>query len=350
MLDAEKKDATPTYQVKRSKKTPGQQRGLDWLTAAGKAHFEKTYEMLLAQWGVKADHRGTCVLLPEDWKALDPEYLMTIFQDHKPPSGGSSRAWYAYADHATSMARARGWYEDCHWPRTGVELDNFLGCGPYKPMDGSHLCHHEHCIIHLVYESAAINIDRWNCCLRARFLRQDRREVPEFCDQHSPPCMMQHAALTTREAYYIQFAVLRQAKGLPTQSVPRPRRYLYPTLESQVPSSSFPAIIVSPDNLVEEVLPAKKEGRPDLLCAFCPCIKAYASITGFWSHVVNKHKEINDEQRLKEVLRGAALWRQYWDQCSDGGKYANPTMAKLEQIEQQGESFGWQQVLNWGLR
>lgn len=42
---------------------------------------------------------------------------MAIFQDHKPLSGGSSRAWYAYSDYATSMARARGWYEECHWPR-----------------------------------------------------------------------------------------------------------------------------------------------------------------------------------------------------------------------------------------
>ena len=44
MLDAERKDATPISIVKRSKKTPRQQRGLDWLTAAGKAHFEKTYD------------------------------------------------------------------------------------------------------------------------------------------------------------------------------------------------------------------------------------------------------------------------------------------------------------------
>lgn len=234
--------------------------------------------MPLAQWDVEADHRGTCVLLPEDWKALGPEDLMAIFPNHKPPSGGSSRAWYSYSDHATSIAQARGWYDEWHWPRTGVELDIFLGCGPYKPMDGSHLCHHGHCIIHLVYESAAINVDRWNCYLEARFLRQDGREVPEFYDKHSPPCMMQHAALTTIEAYYIQFAVLRQAKGLPAESIPRPRIYLYPTLESQLPCS-FPAITVSSDDLVE-ALPAKKEGRPDLLCAFSPCIKAYASITG----------------------------------------------------------------------
>lgn len=81
------------------------------------------------------------------------------------------------------------------WPAPAAGMKNAigpeLGYGPYKPMDGSHLCHHEHCLIHLDYESAVINVDRWNCCLKARFLRQDRSEI---CDKYSPPCMMQHAA------------------------------------------------------------------------------------------------------------------------------------------------------------
>ena len=46
----------PMYLVKQSKKTHGQQRAIDWLTAAGKAHFNSTHEMFLAQWGVKARH------------------------------------------------------------------------------------------------------------------------------------------------------------------------------------------------------------------------------------------------------------------------------------------------------
>ena len=205
-IDADRKADVPTYRVKRSKKTPGQQRGLDWLSAAGKAHFDNTLEVLLAQWGVKAGHRGTCVLLPEDWKALEPVELMAIFQNHELPSG-SGRAWYSYSDHATSLGRAAAWFGS--WPR-------------------------------------------------------------------------------------------------------------------------------------------KKEGRPDLLCAFCPRIKGYASITGFWAHLVNKHRDVDDQRRLEEICRAGSLWRTYWERYSDGGKYGNPTMAKLRQIEQEG--FGWQQVLDWGLR
>lgn len=54
--------------------------------------------------------------------------------------------------------------------------------------------------------------------------------------------------------------------------------YVIMKLEPELPCS-FPAITLSADDLVE-ALPAKKEGRSDLLFAFCPCIKAYASITG----------------------------------------------------------------------
>ena len=83
---------------------------------------------------------------------------------------------------------------------------------------------------------------------------------------------LKYAALTARETYYIQCWVLCQAKGIPPilpLPISRPRRYLHPTLESQLPCC-FPAVTVSLDDL----------GRPDLLCAFCPHIKAYASITG----------------------------------------------------------------------
>ena len=188
-IDVTRRTDVSSYLVKRSKKTPGQQRGLDWLSAAGKAHLDDRHQRYLAQWGVKAGHRGTSVQSPEDWKAMDPEDLMAIFQEYEPPAGGSSRAWYAYSDHATSLARAAAWYGQ--WPRTGVELDNFLGCGPFQPMDGSHLCHHEHCIVHLTYESAAVNLDRWDCCLEACFPRQDGRDVPEHCTKPSPLCLMQ---------------------------------------------------------------------------------------------------------------------------------------------------------------
>ena len=64
------KPAVPTYAVKQSKKVHGQQEGINWLTHAAKLRFEQHYETLLARWGVKPSHKGTCILLPEAWKAL----------------------------------------------------------------------------------------------------------------------------------------------------------------------------------------------------------------------------------------------------------------------------------------
>ena len=126
----------------------------------------------------------------------------------------------------------------------------------------------------------------------------------------------------------------------PTPTISRNRRFKYPNLESQLPCS-FPAVTIGSEDLVDEVLTAKKAGRPDLLCAFCRHVKTFASITALWGHLVYKHKDISDQARLDEILRTASLWREYWELYSDGGKYNNPTMAKLNQIEEE-EGFGWQ--------
>lgn len=95
-------------------------------------------------------------------------------------------------------------------------------------MDASHTCHHDYCLIHVTYKAADVNMSRQDCCREARRLRQQNAaDVPEHCfiSKHDPLCLMQHAALTTPEVYYIQFAVLRQAKGLETANpIPRPRR------------------------------------------------------------------------------------------------------------------------------
>ena len=183
------KDQMPKYMVKQSKKSPNQQRGLNWMTNEGKVKFDKMLKHLTACWGVKPDHKSTCVLCPEDWRFLDPLQLAALTTAQNCPLPGLPRAWYTYADHATSIARARAWFAE--WPRTGLEHDNFLGCGPFKPMDASHLCHHDHCILHVVYEPANLNQDRKECCKEARFLRSEGREVPDSCTRHAPPCMMQ---------------------------------------------------------------------------------------------------------------------------------------------------------------
>ena len=185
------RDSLPSYVVKRSKKHPRQQKALEWLTASGKDRFDEKRAFLLSQWGVKKTHKGTCVLCPEDWSSLEPVRVMDLFDADKCPTAGSGRLSYQYSDHATAFVRAVAWFEDKKWPRTGAELDNFLGAGPFKPMDASHLCHHDDCIIHITYEPAHINQDRKTCCMEAQSLRQQGLFIPEYCDKHDPPCLMQ---------------------------------------------------------------------------------------------------------------------------------------------------------------
>jgi len=185
-------ESLPAYEVKRSTKAD-ELKGLGWLSASAKSTFDRFYERLLASWGVSSQHKGTCILCPEAWRRSDPLDLMALFSKENYPSPTTTRAFYSHLAYGTTLARAAAWFNT--WPRTGVELDNFIGCGPYKPMDASHLCHHDHCIIHLTYEPTNINQDRKDCRRRAQFLRQQKRDVPEHCTQHDPPCMLQVRSL-----------------------------------------------------------------------------------------------------------------------------------------------------------
>ena len=192
LLQASNSDELPSYPVKRSKKFPDQQRGIDWLKKEAKTKFEDFYRTLLARWGVAPGHTGTCVLVPEAYRALEPlEIMETIVQDQeKYAAPGTPRSFFSMYDHATTMVRALAWFSQ--WPRTGVQLDNFIGCGKFAPMDASHTCHHDHCIIHITYEAADVNVSRTDCCREARALRQQNAaDVPEHCSKHQPPCLMQ---------------------------------------------------------------------------------------------------------------------------------------------------------------
>lgn len=75
----------PAYEVKQSKKRPGQQRGLEWLTLKAKITFDNQYRNLLAEWGVAPEHNGTCVLVPQDWIAAEPMKMFASFTNSNYP-------------------------------------------------------------------------------------------------------------------------------------------------------------------------------------------------------------------------------------------------------------------------
>ena len=170
-LQASNSDTLPLYLVKRSKKIPNQQRGIDWLKKEARTKFRDFYRDLLARWGVSPGYTGTCVLVPEAYRALEPlEVMEAITQDkEKYAAPGTPRAFYSMYDHATTVVRTLAWFSE--WPRSGVQLDNFIGCGKFAPMDASHTCHHDHCIVHITYEAADMNISREECRREARALR-----------------------------------------------------------------------------------------------------------------------------------------------------------------------------------
>ena len=86
-VSGEGRDLVPEYEVKRSKKTPSQQRVIQWMTASGKQHFNSYLSSTLANWGITPAHKATCVSLPASWAALDSMSLIEIFEQSNCPRG-----------------------------------------------------------------------------------------------------------------------------------------------------------------------------------------------------------------------------------------------------------------------
>jgi hypothetical protein len=116
-------------------------------------------------------------------------------------------------------------------------------------------------------------------------------------------------------------------------------------------------VTLDPQHLVSEAVSTGKNGKPELCCIFCERIKPFSSIIALWSHFVHQHyepknrayaKKIEEVRLLEEIRRTAYLWQTYWLRYSDGGKKANPTMAKLNQVVS--GDFTWNSVLDWNLR
>lgn len=263
---------------------------------------------------------------------------------------------FRYSDHTTAAARAAAWFGQ--WPRSGVELDNFLECGPFQRMDGSHLCHNRLCILpsHIAYEPAVVNESRAECSERARFLRVHGRAVPPTCGRHDPPCLMQHAALTMYERCLLQVWMFRIFRDLERTPAPRPRLHPFSSFEYELPLRFVGAqqgVVVRLGDRAQ-VVRREEARRPALVCRLClfTQIKGFAGVVALWGHVVHRHKDRSDREKLREVRRTAALWGQYLEKELSYNRHdirsLDPTLIKLAQVES--DNFEWKDVEGWGLR
>ncbi|KAL8881595.1 MAG: hypothetical protein Q9198_001228 [Flavoplaca austrocitrina] len=338
----------PDYQVKVSRTSVGPEvRYARWLLFEAKAAFDDFKAAIYRQWGVGPDHDGSCILVTEDWKRLDPAKLAETFTTANYPKRDGTRMSYRYDGYATNFARALAFFRT--WPRRGVDLDSINGSDGWTPMEASHQCHQGHCIVHAVLEAADVNQDRKQCHEQSRLLRSEGHRIPAACQLHDPPCLMQQASLQTAEVYCVQFSVVGATRGI-TLTIPpkKPLRPRYANFQLGFPlSEGFEAISFKYTEAstlaVTKTNPRKK---PALQCKFCDSGKGFGSVIKAWSHIRKDHDDVDDGDRLREVSRMGDLWRTYqiasWPHHFNA---KNKTFLMLEDLQE--PDMSWDKFLEW---
>ena len=188
-LDVEILFTLSIYEMKQFVKML-QQRDFSWFSTLAKENHDQKREHKLIQWKMTSEHKSICVFCSDDWKHFDFLNLMTLCFKDNYSFQTATRAWYSYLNHETSFARATAWF-DVKWSRSNVKFDNFMNYESYKSMNVFHLCHQNHCLIHVIYESVHINQDRKRCHRLTQFFRQQKKEISEHCTKHEFFCKMQ---------------------------------------------------------------------------------------------------------------------------------------------------------------
>ncbi|KAL9022841.1 MAG: hypothetical protein Q9180_008546 [Flavoplaca navasiana] len=194
----------PSYPIVESEKNPGQSKAIDWRRLEGKRCFDLEFAKTLVRLGgVKSNHRGTCVLGTDDFRLWGPSGILYDTRPEQLPGPHSNPMMYEYSDYRTEFVRAAAFFRSDHWPHTGFSFDNFLGVRLYRVMVASHLCHQDHCLIHVTYETVETKRDRERCAEWAKAARCGGQEVPPACSVHNPPCLLQVIASPTLDKIMI---------------------------------------------------------------------------------------------------------------------------------------------------
>ncbi|KAI1610410.1 hypothetical protein EDD36DRAFT_325253 [Exophiala viscosa] len=341
-----------------------QQRGLYWLGEDAWRAFGNAQAKRLQGWGVNVEHTGTCVLVPDAWANAVPLDLLESFDvaDCLDDEIVENRLHFSLGDMTTTWARAAVWFND--WPHTGLDLDILTATkdGPHPMMHASHLCHHGLCINpnHIVYEVGTVNFSRNSCMWAARVLRAYGFPVPEHCIKHPDlSCMMQHAALTTKEAYALQFDVLQSALGVDRDTAiqlgrPKDHPEHFATFENRLPLSMHTTTVnLDPSRLLTPSTTADSSSslseKFTIRCRFCSDARhAWTKPTAAWAHLRVYHAERPRENLVGEVRRMGEAYASWADARFYDLTSHNPqTWAKIEQTRS--ADFNWDVVLTWRL-
>ncbi|KAL8876787.1 MAG: hypothetical protein Q9198_005080 [Flavoplaca austrocitrina] len=204
---------------------------IDWSDAGAKRTFERTLKELMENWGgVALAHRGTCVFAfqnrspPDLIDPLDPQSLEIM------------PLVYYIGDYKTTFAEAAARFGSEVGRYRGEEGGGLVGRKQHGLIEASYPCSHSHCMIHMVYELVSIKKNRESCFIKAQQARFRNSPIPELCSQHNPPCLLQHASLSTIEVKFIQLNIRSQTNGtyrpLP---IHRPLGWPYSTFETELP-------------------------------------------------------------------------------------------------------------------
>jgi len=269
-----------------------------WDSPSAKSRFDEAEKRLLAAWGVSPGHTGTCVLVPSQWKDINPTSLLREVPN---PNAIASilnhpgRLNYYSNGILTKWARAA-----CFFSEVGKGIRSALTLLVEKDLktDASHLCAQATCILrrHLVLEPKVTNNSRETCKRKARTLRESGYPIPDACslEHHQPPCMMHHMALTDVEHFYIQLSVLANAHDIaysPPQSTPDEHEFA--SFETSLPLShrflqgSSTRISLDPAHLTKYI----PEPVAGMVCSLCE-VKgfAYKRLPPLWQHIRDEHK------------------------------------------------------------
>ncbi|KAK8122533.1 hypothetical protein PG984_011203 [Apiospora sp. TS-2023a] len=198
------------------------------------ACFRALWAQLLRLWAID-DASSACFCTPGgfnyDW--LDPDKILkmaaegggAVVRGQKEPRASSAAMLQQFA---TNVGLPATFFHSVKPETTLTRAIAFLlkdaaDKSDVSAMHGSHLCHHRFCLIHVVWESSLINMDRKNCYIYALESRRYGQGLPVHCARHpKKPCLLQIAQLTLDECISIQVNRLRASRGLAPQAFTTP--------------------------------------------------------------------------------------------------------------------------------